>query len=39
MHAPRIKLRAHTYQDTAEIKTQVINKQCKDTVVQFSLDC
>ena len=24
MHAPKIKLRAHTYQDTTEIKIQVI---------------
>ena len=36
MHAPKIKLRAHTYQDTTlEIKIQEINKQCKDTMVQF----
>ena len=35
MHAPKIKLHAHTYQDTTEIKIQVINKQCKDTMVQF----
>ena len=36
MHAPKIKLRAHTYQYTTEIKIQVIiNKQCKDTMVQF----
>ena len=35
MHAPKIKLRAHTYQDTTEIKIQVIKKQCKDTMVQF----
>ena len=32
---PKIKLRAHTYQDTTEIKIQVINKQCRDTMVQF----
>ena len=35
MHAHKIKLRAHKYQDTTEIKIQVINKQCKDTMVQF----
>ena len=35
MYAPKIKLRAHTYQFTTEIKIQVINKQCKDTMVQF----
>ena len=35
MHMPKIKLRAHTYQYTTEIKIQVINKQCKDTMVQF----
>ena len=35
MHAPKIKFRAHTYQDTTETKIQVINKQCKDTMVQF----
>ena len=35
MHAPKIKLRAHRYQDTTEIKIQVINKQCKDKTVQF----
>ena len=35
MHVPKIKLRAHTYQYTTEIKIQVINKQCKDTIVQF----
>ena len=33
MHAPKIKLRVHTYQYTTEIKIQVINKQCKDTMV------
>ena len=32
MHAPKIKLCA---QYTTEIKVQVINKQCKDTMVQF----
>ena len=35
MHAPKIKLRAHTYQYTTEIKLQVINKQYKDTMAQF----
>ena len=35
MHAPKIKLRAHAYQDTTEIQIQVISKQCKDTMVQF----
>ena len=35
MHAPKIKLCVHMYQDTTEIKIQVINKQCKDTMVQF----
>ena len=35
MHAPKIELRAHTYQYTTEIKMQVINKQCKDTMLQF----
>ena len=35
MYAPKIKLRAHTCQFTTEIKIQVINKQCKDTMVQF----
>ena len=35
MQAPKITLRAHTYQYTTEIKIQVINKQCKDTMVQF----
>ena len=39
MHAPKIKLRAHTYQDTTEIKIQVISKQYKDTMVKLSLDC
>ena len=33
MHAPKIKLRAHTFQDTTEIKIQVIKKQCKDTII------
>jgi len=32
MHSPKIKLCAHTYQDTTEVKIKVINKQCKDTV-------
>ena len=35
MHAPKVTLRAHTYQYTTEIKIQVINKQCTDTMVQF----
>ena len=35
MYAPKIKLPAHAYQDTTEIKIQVINKQCKDAMVQF----
>ena len=35
MHAPKIKLRLHTYQYATEIKIQVINKQCKDAMVQF----
>ena len=35
MQAPKITLRAHTYQYTTEIKIQVINKQCTDTMVQF----
>ena len=35
MHAAKIKLRAHMNQDTTEIKIQVINKQRKDTMVQF----
>ena len=35
MHMPKIKLRARTYQYTTEIKIQVINKQFKDTMVQF----
>ena len=30
MHAPKIKLRTHTYQYTTE-KIQVINRQSKDT--------
>ena len=34
MHVPKIKLRAHKYQETTEIKMQIINKQCKDTMVQ-----
>ena len=34
MHTPKIKLRTHMYQDTTEIKIQVINKQCKDMMVQ-----
>ena len=34
MHVPKIKLRAHKYQDTTEIKMQIINKQCKDMMVQ-----
>ena len=33
MHAPKIKLRASKYQDTTEIKIQVINKQFKHTMV------
>ena len=37
MHMPKIKLRARTYQYTTEIKIQVINKQFKDTMVQFNL--
>ena len=37
MHAHKIKLRAHTYQYTTEIKIQVINKQCKDTMM-FGFD-
>ena len=39
MHAPKIKLRAHPYQDKTEIKIQVISKQYKDTMVQLNLDC
>ena len=35
MQAPKITLRAHTYQYTTEIKIQVVNKQCTDTMVQF----
>ena len=31
--------RAHTYRYTTEIKIQVINKQCKDTMVQFKPTC
>ena len=36
MQAPKITLRAHTYQYATEIKKiQAINKQCTDTMVQF----
>ena len=34
MHAAKIKLRTHTYQYTTE-KIQVIDRQCKDMMVQF----
>ena len=35
MHMTKIELRVHMYQDTTEIKIQVINKQCKCMMVQF----
>ena len=35
MRELKIKLYAHTYRDTSEIQHYVINKYCKDTMVQF----
>ena len=41
MHAPKIKLRPHTYQDTTEIKIQVIHEisNVRIRLCNLGLDC